>query len=169
MKKAIFFVILFSLFFSFQGFCNTLRFYNTHTQETFFGCYKKEDRYLPEALKKINYVLRDHRTNTVHKIDPKLLDILFNLSRTLKVKDPCYHVISAYRTPQTNEMLRKKSRGVYYKSAHMEGHAIDIRVPGVPLKELRDKAISLKSGGVGYYSKANFIHVDNGKVKTWGC
>ncbi len=159
-------------FLSFQAFSKScLQFYNTHTHEKFSGDYKDNaGNYLPGALKKINYLLRDHRTNEVHEIEPKLLDVLHDIScRLSKKSDPiCFHVISGYRSPQTNNMLRKKSRGVYYKSAHMLGRAIDIRVPNVPLKTLRNTAASLKKGGVGYYSQSNFVHVDIESVRTWG-
>lgn len=163
-------------FFSFQVFSqSSLQFHNTHTGETFSGAYKDSlGNYIPGALEKINYILRDHRTNEIYKINVQLLDVLHEISMGLgkdcKSTPICFHVISGYRSPSTNNMLRQKSKSVYHKSAHMTGCAIDIRVPGVPLRALCDKAISLKKGGVGYYPQSNFIHVDTGKVKTWtGC
>ncbi|HQS84751.1 MAG: hypothetical protein B7Y25_07455 [Alphaproteobacteria bacterium 16-39-46] len=173
MKKSIFMSVLVGLLFlSFQVFSKSyLQFYNTHTFETFSGAYKDDSgNYIPEALKKINNVLRDHRTNEVHAIDVHLLDVLSEISSGLSkdLKSIWFHVISGYRSPSTNNLLRKKSKGVYHKSAHMKGRAIDIRVPGIPLKMLRNKAASLKKGGVGYYPDSNFIHVDIEKVKSWG-
>ncbi|MBS0185576.1 MAG: DUF882 domain-containing protein [Proteobacteria bacterium] len=164
-------LVLGIFFFSSQVFSQSfLQFYNTHTAETFSGAYKDDfGNYIPEALEKINYILRDHRTNEIHEIDVLLLDLLFEISENLSTdfKDVWFYVISGYRSLSTNNMLRQKSKSVYHKSAHMSGRAIDIRVPGVPLKMLRDKAISLKKGGVGYYPHSNFIHVDLEKVKTW--
>ena len=144
----------------------TLSFHHTHTGERLSVCYCFRGRYQPDALNRINYLLRDHRVGEVKPIAPVLLDLLHNLSLELR-NDPTFHVISGYRSPRTNAMLRKYGNGVARKSLHMQGKAIDIRVPGTSLKTLQRAAIALKSGGVGYYPKSDFIHVDIGRVRTW--
>ncbi len=151
--------------------------YNTHTQEKFQGTYTNKDgSHNKKKLKEINRVLRDHRSNDVYPIDPCLLDLLYDLI-SLLLKDGILkgdptsikiEVISAYRSPKSNHLLQQKDKGVSKNSLHMKGRAIDIYVPGVPLKTLRDKAKALKRGGVGYYPKSGFIHVDNGRIRCWG-
>jgi uncharacterized protein YcbK (DUF882 family) len=146
-----------------------LSFFNTHTSETLTALYCCADRYEPAALAKINHILRDHRANEVKAIDTRLLDLLHRLGGTLQTSTP-YHVISGYRSPTTNARLRVQGgahTGVASKSLHMVGKAIDIRVPDVPLKELRRAAVALKGGGVGYYPDLNFVHVDVGRVRYW--
>lgn len=144
----------------------TLAFYNTHTAETVRVCYFKDGAYQPEALKKINHVLRDHRTNEIKSIDPDLLDVLHTIQGRLDITAP-FHVISGYRSPKTNEMLRRSSSGVARKSMHTHGKAIDIRLPGCPTKRLHNVCLELKAGGVGYYAKSDFVHVDTGRVRSW--
>lgn len=147
----------------------TLSFFNTHTGERLKTTYCCDGRYEPEALKELNHILRDFRVNEVKSIDPKLFDLLHELSGTLETDSP-FHIISGYRSPHTNSMLRTKggaTTGVASKSLHMVGKAIDIRVPGVKLDHLRGAARSLKLGGVGYYPASNFVHVDTGRVRFW--
>jgi uncharacterized protein YcbK (DUF882 family) len=146
-----------------------LAFFNTHTGERLTTTYCCNGEYQPDALERINFILRDFRVNEIKPIDPKLLDLLHELRAALSVDSP-YHVISGYRSPQTNAMLRARGgadSGVASGSMHMVGRAIDIRVPGVELDHLREAARSLKLGGVGFYPSSNFVHVDTGRVRFW--
>lgn len=144
-----------------------LAFVNTHTSESLRVVYREGPRYLAEALARIDHVLRDHRTGDVHPIDPALLDQLDRLAAMLGVgKDP-YHVISGYRSPRSNSMLAARSGGVAKKSLHMEGRAIDIRIPGVPLARVREAALDMKAGGVGFYPGSGFVHLDTGRIRSW--
>jgi len=130
--------------------------------------YATRDTYLTPALDRLNYFLRDHYTGDVGIIDPQLFDILHLVTRALNAKQP-YQVISGYRCPETNSRLRSASNGgVAKRSLHMSGKAIDVRLPGVPLAELRDAALSLQAGGVGYYPRDRFVHIDTGRVRSWG-
>ena len=110
--------------------------------------------------------MRDYRANEIKPIDPVLLDQLYALKLKTGTKSP-FHVISGYRTPATNAMLRRRSNGVARRSYHTKGKAIDIRLPGYDTHRLRNAALSLRSGGVGYYRNSNFVHVDTGPVRTW--
>lgn len=140
---------------------------HTHTHEQIQLTFAVGNHYLPEALDGLNHFLRDHYSGLVGNMDPGLYDIMYALRRSLKVRLP-YHIISGYRSPQTNERLRARGGGgVAKRSLHMDGKAVDLRIPGVPLKELRDAALELKAGGVGYYPGSNFVHVDTGKVRAW--
>ena len=145
-----------------------LSFFNTHTGERLESAYCCNGQYQPEALARIDFILRDFRTNEVKPIDPQLLDLLHELHGTLGVDQP-FHIISGYRSPHTNAMLQGRGgdSGVASGSLHMAGKAIDIRVPGVPLEQLRAAARSLKLGGVGFYPGSNFVHVDTGRVRFW--
>jgi uncharacterized protein YcbK (DUF882 family) len=146
-----------------------LGFFNTHTGERLTTTYCCEGVYQPEALQKINFILRDFRANEIKPIDPALLDLLHELRGTLGSDSP-YHVISGYRSAQTNAMLRSRGgagSGVASGSMHLLGKAIDIRVPGVKLADLREAARSLRLGGVGFYPSSNFVHVDTGRVRYW--
>jgi len=146
-----------------------LSFFNTHTGERLHTAYCCNGQYEPDALREVNHILRDFRANEIKPIDPKLLDLLHELSGTLETDQP-YHIISGYRSPHTNAMLRQRGgeqTGVASSSLHMVGKAIDIRVPGVKLEHLREAARSLKLGGVGYYPSSNFVHVDTGRVRYW--
>ena len=146
-----------------------LSFVHTHTGERLSTAYVTGGEYVAPALKDINVLLRDFRANKVKAIDPGLLDLLFQLNDELGTDQP-FHVISGYRTPETNNMLQERggsSSGVATHSLHMDGKAIDIRVPGIKLAHLRDKAKALKIGGVGYYPGSNFVHVDTGRVRYW--
>jgi uncharacterized protein YcbK (DUF882 family) len=144
----------------------SLGFYNTHTEETLRAVYWAEGKYQPEALQEINRILRDHRTGDVYGMDESLLDLLYLLQTRTGRKDR-FHVISGYRSPATNAMLRAHSAGVAKHSYHMRGKAVDIRLPGYDLTRLRQAALALKGGGVGYYPSSNFIHVDVGPVRRW--
>ena len=146
-----------------------LSFVHTHTGERLSTAYVTGGEYVGPALKDINVLLRDFRANKVKPIDPGLLDLLFQLNDELGTDQP-FHVISGYRTPETNNMLHERggaASGVATHSLHMDGKAIDIRVPGIKLEHLRDKAKALKIGGVGYYPGSNFVHVDTGRVRYW--
>lgn len=143
-----------------------LALYNTHTGESLFATYSRSGQLLPSALQKINHILRDHRTGEVKEIDVRLLDLLERLAQELRCTQP-FHVISGYRSKQTNDYLRRAGGGVAAGSLHMAGQAIDIRVPGCSLVNLRQTALSLKGGGVGYYPQPDFVHVDIGRVRCW--
>ncbi len=144
----------------------SLSFDNLHTGERLNATYWEGGAYLPDASRQIEWLLRDFRANEVHPIDPKLLDLLYALSATLPAR-ATYQVISGYRSPVTNAMLRAASDGVAAHSLHTQGMAIDVRVPGIVLARLRDNAKSLQGGGVGYYPRSDFVHVDVGRVRTW--
>lgn len=143
-----------------------LGFVHTHTGEKLDAVYWEQGQYVPDALDEISRVLRDHRTGDTHPLDVGLLDTLAALRNQLELRES-FHVISAYRSPKTNEMLRKKGSGVATKSLHMDGRAIDIRVPGVELEVLHRAALELRSGGVGYYPRSEFVHLDTGRVRNW--
>ncbi len=148
------------------GVMRELSFDNIHTGERLTAVYWQDGRYLAAELQKIDYELRDFRTGEVFGIDPGLLDLLNRLRHQLAYDRPI-HVISGYRCPATNAMLAARSTRVSKTSFHMRGMAIDIRMPGVALTELRDAAILLGLGGVGYYPESDFVHVDTGPVRFW--
>jgi uncharacterized protein YcbK (DUF882 family) len=139
---------------------------NLHTGERLATEYYANGRYMPGALEEINRVLRDFRTGDVHAIDPNLLDLLNTLSTRMETSAP-FHVISGFRSPRTNSLLNGKSSGVATKSLHMQGKAIDVRLPGRQLKNLHTAALSLEKGGVGFYPSSDFVHVDTGRVRRW--
>lgn len=143
-----------------------LGFLNLHTGEKLRVPYWENGRYLQDALAEINHVLRDHRANAVHAIDTRLLDLLARLQATVG-NSRAFEVISGYRAPSSNEMLRARSGGVAQGSMHLQGKAIDIRLPGSDLLKLHKAAVGLKGGGVGLYRSSNFIHVDTGRVRYW--
>jgi uncharacterized protein YcbK (DUF882 family) len=142
----------------------SLAIYNTHTGEKFKRTYWFRGKYLPDALHDINRILRDHHSDEVRSIDPELLDLLYSLGQTVGINEP-FHVISAYRSPVTNAMLRQHNRRVAEHSLHIEGKAVDIKLPGRSLAPVWRAAIEMQRGGVGYY--ARFIHVDTGPVRSW--
>jgi len=144
----------------------TLSLYNLHTGESLKTAYWVEGEYLTEALKEINNILRDHRTQEIRPIDPGLLDLLHSLHSTVESKE-MLHIISGYRSPATNTHLRENSTGIAKNSLHLEGKAADIRLPGYDLAALRRIAVALKGGGVGYYPGSDFIHMDVGRVRYW--
>jgi len=143
-----------------------LGFHNLHTGESVQAAYWEAGAYVPDALNAVNRVLRDFRTGEVHPIEPKLLDLLTHLQAKLGVSRP-FQVISGYRSPATNAKLHAASNGVATKSLHMQGKAIDIRLSGVELADLRDAALGLQLGGVGFYPGSDFVHVDVGRVRRW--
>lgn len=140
--------------------------YNLHTLESAEIVYKEKGQIIPDALAQVNLVLRDYRNNEIMQMDVALLDLLDELSRKLETNVP-FNVISGYRSPQTNAMLHDRSSGVAKRSLHMEGKAIDIRVPNVALTHLRNVAKEMGRGGVGFYASDNFVHVDTGRVRYW--
>lgn len=143
-----------------------LIFHHTHTGETLTAEYFCAGAYLPDALAAINHHLRDFRTGEEHAIDPALLDLLHRLAAVTSTAKP-FEVISGYRSPKTNHMLRGNTTGVAASSLHMVGKAIDIRLADVHLPDLRGAAVGLRRGGVGYYPESDFLHVDTGRVRTW--
>jgi len=146
--------------------CRSLSFVHTHTGETLSCMYYQAGGYDPATLSRVNHFLRDFRTGDIHPIDPGVLDILFAV-RCRAGRDDPFHVISGYRSPATNAYLRGHSSGVAKHSLHMEGRAIDVRLPGVPTRRLRDVGLALQRGGVGYYSASDFVHLDTGRVRFW--
>ena len=144
----------------------TLSFEHTHTGEKLKLTYFERGKYIKDALQEINYLLRDFRTDDIHPIDTALLDQLFDLKQTLGLNRP-FHIISGYRSPFTNAQLRKHSHGVAEHSFHLQGKAIDIRVEGVSSKTIRNAALAMAQGGVGYYPRNNFVHLDSGRFRTW--
>lgn len=144
-----------------------LSFLNLHTGERTRATFWANGRYIPEGMRAINHVLRDHRTGDRFAIDPDLFDILHQLQYRLRTNQE-FHVVSAYRSPATNAKLAEQSGGVAKNSMHTHGKAIDIRLPGRKLSDLRAAALSLQMGGVGYYPSSNFIHLDTGHVRFWG-
>ena len=146
-----------------------LRFYHTHTNERLDIIYRRGDTYLPDALDRLDHYLRDYRTGEVHHYDPQLFDLLRDLVASLGEPIAEIDVVCGYRTQRTNEFLRTRhaNSGVARHSLHMQAQAIDIRIPGVPTWQLRNAALKLHRGGVGYYSESNFVHVDVGRVRQW--
>ena len=144
----------------------SLSFLHTHTGESLEVEYFAGGRYLSNAMDEVKQFLRDFRTGDRHAIDPGVLDILHGLTDLTGSTKP-FQVISGYRSPMTNAMLRERSGGVAAKSLHMQGKAIDIRLADVPLVKLRNAALSLQQGGVGYYPASDFVHVDTGRVRRW--
>ncbi len=144
-----------------------LSFYCLHTGESLDRTYWADGGYLPEALDEIDRVLRDFRTGEVRRIERPLLDLLVRLRARLDTSEP-FHVISGYRSPQTNAMLAAASEGVASHSLHIQGMAIDIRLPNRSLASLHAAALELKGGGVGYYRASDFVHVDIGRPRSWG-
>lgn len=144
----------------------SLSFLHTHTGERLAVEYFQNNHYQPDGLAQIDHLLRDFRTDEVHAIDPVLLDTLFDL-QTLAQKDAVFQVISGYRSPATNAMLRRTTEGVAQHSMHLEGRAIDVRLQGFPTLALARLARSLARGGVGFYAASDFVHVDTGRVRSW--
>jgi uncharacterized protein YcbK (DUF882 family) len=144
----------------------SLQFFNTHTGETLKAAYFKAGGYCEEALAGFDRLLRDHRNGEVARMDRSLFDLLHDVA-ALAGKEARFEVISGYRSPATNAMLNARSSGVAKRSLHMEGRAIDIRLTGYRTDRLRDLALSLQAGGVGFYRKSDFIHLDTGRVRTW--
>ena len=144
----------------------TLRLYNTHTGETVKSVFWADGQFIPDALQDLNKVLRDHRNNKVAAIDPQLLVLLNDVGGKFG-DNPLIHVISGYRSPESNAKLHANSSGVAKHSMHMDGKAIDIRLPGKDLAQLRKAAMTMHRGGVGYYPDSQFVHMDTGRVRYW--
>lgn len=144
----------------------TLGFFNTHTNEILKATYWQNGNYDRAAVADINFILRDHRSGDVYSMDLKLFDLLTTLHRRSDSKKP-FEIISGYRSPVTNAKLASASGGVAKKSMHMQGKAIDIRLRDVKLADLRLDALAIKAGGVGYYPKSDFVHIDTGRVRNW--
>ncbi len=150
-----------------EGGAYSVSFCNEHTGETFSGVYRIGNKYLPSAFERINYVLRDFRQNEIFPIDPRAIDIVAIVHKATGSSEP-YSLLSGYRTPKTNAMLRNEGGGVAKHSLHMAGQAIDVRMGNVSIKRIHDLATRLHAGGVGYYPKSNFVHMDSGAFRTWG-
>lgn len=146
--------------------CKKISLYNLHTDESLEVTYCADGEYIPEALHQIDNILRDHRSGEIKPIDTGLLDLLHTICRIAKADSPI-HIISGYRSAATNAKLHKSTTGVAGNSLHIHGKAADIRLPGCELKFLRQIAVKLRAGGVGYYAKSDFIHVDTGRVRYW--
>ncbi|HYM07863.1 MAG TPA: DUF882 domain-containing protein [Terriglobales bacterium] len=144
-----------------------LRLRHLHTNEQIDLVYRRGDDYIPEAMDRLDRFLRDHRTGTIYRLDPRLFDLLHDLSASLAHPESEIDIVCGYRSPWSNEFLRHTTYGVASHSLHMQGEAIDIRIPGVATSKLRDVALSLHRGGVGYYPKSEFVHVDVGRIRRW--
>lgn len=144
----------------------SLSFYNTHTGEELEVVYWSRGKYRKQALADIDHILRDHRTGEVKAINTRLLDLAHDLGERLGNRGPL-HIISGYRSPKTNALLRTGGKGVASKSLHLQGKALDIRLPNTDLPVLHRTAVDLKGGGVGYYPGPNFVHIDVGQVRYW--
>lgn len=143
-----------------------LSLYNTHTGESVNRVFWAEGQFVADALQDINKVLRDHRNNAVAAIDPQLLLLLDQVNKKLGSADTL-HIISGYRSPESNALLNATTTGVATHSMHMDGKAIDIRMPGRHLAQVRKAAMSLRGGGVGYYPDSQFVHLDTGRLRSW--
>lgn len=139
---------------------------HAHTGESFSGVYRVGNRYLPESFEKLNYVLRDFRTGDIFPMDPRVVDIISAVQAKTRTGRPL-EVLSGYRSPKTNNMLRHETSGVAKNSMHLYGQAIDFRIDGFNTGRLRKVAMGMKAGGVGYYPRSDFVHVDTGKIRYW--
>lgn len=144
----------------------SLSFENLHTGEQTSVTYWDNGTYVPDALKALDHLLRDHRTDEVHSIDRGLFNQLHRLQALAENTRP-FQIISGYRSPLTNAMLARRGGGVSKRSYHQYGMAIDVRLPGTPLPDLRKAALTMKAGGIGYYPRSDFIHLDTGRVRFW--
>lgn len=144
-----------------------LKLFNTHTGERLDIVYRTGDSYIPEALTRLDDYLKDRRTGAVHHYDPRVFDLLHDLGTKLGQLDSQIDILCGYRSPWSNEFLRAHTHGVALHSLHMQAMAVDIRIRGVKTANLRDAALSLHRGGVGYYAKSEFVHVDVGRVRRW--
>ncbi|WP_439817548.1 DUF882 domain-containing protein [Zavarzinia sp. CC-PAN008] len=143
-----------------------LSLYNVNTLETFDDVYWQDGRYVPAAMRKLRSFMRDYRANASRDMDPRLYDLLHSIAHKAGSREP-FKVISAYRSARTNASRARRSRGVAKNSYHVKGMAIDIALPGYSLRGLQTVALSMSAGGVGYYSRSGFVHVDVGPVRTW--
>ena len=143
-----------------------LSLYNPYTEENFDGVYWHNGEYVADALKNINYLMREVRTDAIKEIDKDLLDLLFAISKKIKLQKP-FHVICGYRTAKTNASLVKRNKSAAKNSYHIKGQAVDIRLPGLRTSALRKAAYELGQGGIGYYPRRRFVHIDVGPVRYW--
>lgn len=141
---------------------------NMNTGEKFSSVYWRDGYYVQDSLQKLNILLRDHRANEVHRIDPQLFDLLTAMGQRMSLGGSEIQIVSAYRAPRTNALRAAESRGVAQNSFHIQGMALDIRLPGRDLKGIYNTAVSMGEGGVGFYRRSGFVHVDTGPVRTWG-
>ncbi|MBC8426796.1 DUF882 domain-containing protein [bacterium] len=139
---------------------------NIHTGESLERVYRTDDAYVAETLAAVDHLLRDHRTGEVRHIDPRLLDQLYYVAAKLGTREP-FHVVSGFRSARTNEMLRRQGHATAKRSFHLDGRAVDVRLPGVALGDVRRAARDLRAGGVGHYPDPGFVHLDTGPVRTW--
>lgn len=139
---------------------------NTHTGESLSAAYCSGGRYCPEVLARLNHLLRDHRSGETGVIDPALFDVLHEVALRAG-REPRFQVISGYRSSASNESLRALSSGVARNSLHLQGKAIDVRLAGTDCAKLRDLALNMAAGGVGYYRKSDFVHLDTGRFRSW--
>lgn len=177
MREVRFWLFVFPLLFASTGYSASLpgspaqegrlRLYHTHTGQHLDIVYRRGNEYLSDALARVDQFLRDHRTGDVHHYDPHLLDLLSDLERSVGRPLAEIDIICGYRSPWSNEFLRTHTSGVAKNSLHMQAEAIDIRLPGTRTAALRDAALALHRGGVGYYAKSDFLHVDLGRVRRW--
>ena len=144
-----------------------LHFVHIHTGERLTIVYRGSEGYDLESLARLNHFLRDHRTGEIHEYDPRVFDLLHDLTIALGNPNLEIDVVCGFRAPWSNEFLRTHGHGVARHSLHMQAMAIDIRVPGVPTAQLRDAALALHRGGVGYYAASDFVHVDVGRIRHW--
>jgi uncharacterized protein YcbK (DUF882 family) len=144
-----------------------LHFFHTHTRERLNIVYRNGEGYDQESLARLNRFLRDHRTGEIREYNPRVFDLLYDLAMALGNPDLEIDIVCGFRTPWSNEFLRTHGHGVARHSLHMQAMAIDIRVPGIPTAQLRDAALALHHGGVGYYAASDFVHVDVGRVRRW--
>jgi uncharacterized protein YcbK (DUF882 family) len=144
----------------------TLNLYNTHTGESLKSVFWAEGKFIPEAMNDINKLLRDHRNNKIAPIDPKLLFLLDQVANQVGAKQGV-HIISGYRSPESNQLLHANTTGVAKHSMHMDGKAIDVRMPGRDLAVLHKAALHAGGGGVGYYPDSQFVHMDTGRLRHW--
>lgn len=143
-----------------------LSLYHTHTGKTLDVTFARGGEFVDSALKEVNEFLNDFRTGEITQMDPELLNLMYDIRESLGSKGR-FEVISAYRSSKTNEMLRARGKGVAKNSQHLLGKAIDVRLSDVELPRLRDAALAQKRGGVGYYARSNFVHIDTGRVRRW--
>lgn len=144
-----------------------LRLFHTHTRDRLDVVYRRDGAYDPQALTKLDRFLRDHRKGTVKHYDPRLFDLLAELLAAVRHPEAEIHIICGYRTPGSNEYLRRRGSAVAKRSLHIQAEAVDIRLPEVRTSRLRDTALALRRGGVGYYARSDFLHVDVGRVRRW--
>jgi uncharacterized protein YcbK (DUF882 family) len=145
-----------------------LTLHHLHTDERLSLTYRTGDNYHRDALRRLNHFLRDFRTGGEIAIDPRLFDMMYEVQTRVGRHDGVFEIIGGYRSPKTNAMLRRTSSGVAKRSLHMSGQAVDIRLRGSSLRHVRDTAVRMGRGGVGYYPRSDFVHLDTGRVRNWG-